>query len=214
MDLKTLSEKDLIIAYNSSKNHDREKIGKEIYQRYKLLIYKFSHKFNESLKPEAKSVATEKMFLLLKKFDSSNRTKFSTFFHSHLNYLAKDIYRKNFPLTISDYSWKKNKENRQNNFLKNFSSTILNNPKYKNKEYQLLENEEINQKLEEIFKTLDNLEKSVIKMYFGFGGINYSKKEISKQLNITLLSVNKTLKKSLEKISEHKHQLYIPENND
>lgn len=215
MDLKSLNEKQLIEAYFKSDRKLRDKIGTEIYERHKPMICKFSMKFEDSLKSEAKSVATEVMFKLLNKFELSKQTKFSTYFCSHLNYLKKDIYRRNFPYTISDYTWKQ--RNKETTATRELMSQIRSReekkalPESTKMDYLSLEWQEVTEKLKKILAECDHQENSILSMYFGLNGEKHTKKEIAEKMEISSYAVSKILQKILDKISQKKSELYIPD---
>jgi len=215
MDLSNLSDNELISLYKDGLTVPIEKVGEEIYNRHKYLIYNFCTKFEDRLKSEARSVATETLFNLIKKFDPSKKSKFSTYFHSHLNYLRKEIYRKNFPYTISDYYWKK-----RNKYLHNSIERVFHDVRSKtrkkpaslfNMEDLQLEWEEAIDNLNRVLAKLSPTELEVIKGYYGLDSQKLTKKQLSEKLKISTYSVGKILEKSLKKLSQYKNYLYLPE---
>jgi RNA polymerase sigma factor (sigma-70 family) len=199
----------------------------KIYASVEKMILKFSHKFPEYLKEEAKSIATEKLFQLYRNFDPRKNVKFSTYFQSHLNFLGSEIYRENFLFSITSYSWKKrynelknkNKTDRKANknleirSIENFDKVKKEQMNLKMNSYSL-EWEEVNQNLDNLLNQLPDEQKKIVLLYFGFLGKKHNKKEIAEMLNLTPLRITKLLNQSINFLISNKDNLYIPEEND
>lgn len=199
---KRLDDNEMVDLINKSKLGDINARNEFIVHNIRLVLKRVStrFKFIDYDKKELVSIGVVGLIKAVDNYDINKKSSFSTYaikcIDNEVLIFLRNLYRKNklkivsFDSIISPIKEKDTDSLKQIDIIKN---SVNLEQEYINKETNLI--------IKKIINGLSLKEQKIIKMYFGFDGYNYSKKEdIAKELGISRAYLYEQLSKILNKI--------------